>query len=55
LVALFGPYRKLPPGEYTWIRFEAFLPTKVAVSAQVSLAAIEADSKAVRIQFQKPQ
>ncbi len=55
LAGIFGKYRKLPPGEYTWLRFEAFRPSEVAVSAQVVLAADEPESQVVRVQFQKPQ
>ena len=54
LVKLFGHYRKLPRGEYTWVRFDEYKPPEVTLSAMVSLSEDELRSKAVRIQFQKP-
>ena len=55
LELLFGKFRELPPGEQTWVVFDAFRPNKVKVSALVHMAQDKAASKVIRIQFQVPR
>lgn len=55
LVRFFGPYRKLPPGEYTLLTFDTFRPScQVVVSANAIVKANPLALVPAEIGFQKP-
>jgi hypothetical protein len=54
VAGVFGAYRKLPPGEYTWVMFEKFRPAEVTVSASALTGGDESSWRVARIQFQHP-